>query len=90
MKHVSWPTKSQTTTYTVLVIVLSLFIAFYLGLFDWIFEHGLDALISEQGTDFDPSEHILDSQSEIDLLKNDVQNTDGLNVTPLELPTNSN
>ena len=37
MKHVSWPTRYQATMYTVLIIVISLFVAAYLGLFDWIF-----------------------------------------------------
>jgi len=34
LKHVSWPTQAQTTTFTVLVILISLFVAFLLGFFD--------------------------------------------------------
>jgi preprotein translocase subunit SecE len=37
MKHVSWPSKKQTTTYTILVIVISVILAYFLGLFDYIF-----------------------------------------------------
>ncbi|AKM84018.1 MAG: Preprotein translocase, SecE subunit [Candidatus Campbellbacteria bacterium GW2011_GWD1_35_49] len=37
MKHVSWPTKSQAVWYTIIVIVISLFVAFFLGFFDYIF-----------------------------------------------------
>lgn len=37
MKHVSWPTKKQTTIYTVLVIIVSILVAFYLGAFDRLF-----------------------------------------------------
>lgn len=37
MKHVSWPTKKQSLIYTLLIIAISLFVAAYLGLFDWIF-----------------------------------------------------
>jgi len=37
MKHVSWPTKSQSLWFTVIVIVLSILTALYLGLFDFIF-----------------------------------------------------
>jgi len=36
MKHVSWPTKNQAWGYTVLVIIISIFIAIYLGFFDWL------------------------------------------------------
>ncbi len=36
MKHVSWPTRTQTAVYTVLVFAISLFIALYLGFFDYI------------------------------------------------------
>jgi len=37
MKHVSWPTRKQTFTYTALVVLVSVFSAFYLGLFDHLF-----------------------------------------------------
>ncbi|TSC68265.1 MAG: hypothetical protein G01um101456_706 [Parcubacteria group bacterium Gr01-1014_56] len=37
MRHVSWPTRTQTIAYTVVVIVVSLGVALYLGLWDYIF-----------------------------------------------------
>lgn len=37
MKHVSWPTRRQTTVFTILVVIISLFIAAYIGLFDELF-----------------------------------------------------
>ena len=37
MKHVSWPTRRQTITYTVVVIAVSLGTAVYLGLLDYLF-----------------------------------------------------
>lgn len=37
MKHVSWPTRSQTIAYTLVVIAISLATAVYLGLWDYIF-----------------------------------------------------
>jgi preprotein translocase subunit SecE len=37
LKHVSWPSKSQTTMFTMLVIAISIIVAAYLGLFDYIF-----------------------------------------------------
>ena len=37
LRHVAWPTQMQTIVYTVLVIAISIFVAAYLGLFDYIF-----------------------------------------------------
>jgi preprotein translocase subunit SecE len=37
MKHVTWPTRSQAIYYTVVVILISLGTALYLGLLDYIF-----------------------------------------------------
>jgi preprotein translocase SecE subunit len=45
MKHVSWPTRKQTIFFTVLVILISLGVAAYLGLFDYLFSLGLKSLI---------------------------------------------
>lgn len=41
LRHVAWPTRFQTIVYTIIVILLSVFIALYLGLFDYIFTNGL-------------------------------------------------
>lgn len=37
LKHVSWPTRRQSAYFTILVIALSLFTAFFLGVFDTVF-----------------------------------------------------
>ena len=37
MRHVSWPTRRQTVAYTVVVIAVSLGVAAYLGLWDYLF-----------------------------------------------------
>ena len=37
MKHVSWPSRRLTAVYTVVVILVSLAVAVYLGLLDYIF-----------------------------------------------------
>ncbi|QQR64808.1 preprotein translocase subunit SecE [Candidatus Kaiserbacteria bacterium] len=42
MKHVSWPTNMQASTYTVLVVVISAVAAVYLGVFDFLFQQGLN------------------------------------------------
>lgn len=41
MRHVSWPTRTQTIIYTIVVIGVSLGVSFYLGLWDYV----LSALI---------------------------------------------
>ncbi len=42
MRHVSWPTNKQSVVYTVLVVVISVVVALYIGLFDFVFQRGLD------------------------------------------------
>ena len=38
MRHVSWPTRRQTITFTGVVIAVSLATAAYLGLLDFVFQ----------------------------------------------------
>lgn len=45
LKHVNWPSANQAALYTVLVIVISIFVALYLGVFDWVFSTLLDKFI---------------------------------------------
>lgn len=45
LEHVSWPTRRQTTAYTLLVIGISLFVAAYLGVFDALFTNISDMFI---------------------------------------------
>jgi len=47
MKHVSWPTKSQTIAFTSLVVVISVASAILLGLFDAGFKKALEFLLSK-------------------------------------------
>lgn len=44
-KHVSWPTRQQAIAFTIVVIVISLFVAFFLGFFDFLFQTGLSKII---------------------------------------------
>jgi preprotein translocase subunit SecE len=46
LKHVVWPTKKLTVIYTIVVVILSFLVAYFLGLFDFIFSTGLEKLIS--------------------------------------------
>lgn len=46
MKKVVWPNRETTTLFTIVVIVVSLFVAYYIGLFDFLFQnYGLRSLL---------------------------------------------
>jgi len=45
MKHVSWPTRKQTINYTILIVIVSVFAAIYLGLFDHLFTFIVDKFL---------------------------------------------
>ena len=45
LRHVAWPTRTQTVVYTVLVALISVAVALYLGLFDYIFTSGLTRIV---------------------------------------------
>ena len=46
LKHVTWPTKVQTISYTFIVVILSVLIAYFLGFFDFLFSRGLEKLLT--------------------------------------------
>ena len=46
LRHVAWPTQTQTIVYTVMVALLSVGVSLYLGLFDFLFTSGLARIIN--------------------------------------------
>lgn len=46
LKHVNWPTKQQALMYTVVVVIVSLLTALFLGLFDSLFAYIVRIIIS--------------------------------------------
>lgn len=46
LKKVTWPTKKETYNYTLLVMGVSLALALFLGALDFIFQKGLQLLVS--------------------------------------------
>ncbi len=46
LKHVVWPSKRQTIYYTLIVVLLSVSVAYLLGLFDYAFLQGLKNFLS--------------------------------------------
>ena len=45
-KHVTWPTRKQTIFFTIAVLAISVIIAYYLGLLDFLFGQGLNLLLT--------------------------------------------
>ena len=48
LRHVAWPTRTQTIVFTALVIGISLSLALYLGFFDFLFTSTLARLAGVQ------------------------------------------
>lgn len=46
LKHVNWPTRRQTFFYTLITIVLSVAVAYFLGFFDYLFSQGLGKILN--------------------------------------------
>ena len=46
LTHVSWPTQKQTIVYTATVILVSVFVSLFLGVFDFLFSRGLTFFIN--------------------------------------------
>lgn len=47
MKKVTWPTKKETYNYTLLVIGISIGVAIFLGILDYIFTIGFEFFITK-------------------------------------------
>jgi preprotein translocase SecE subunit len=45
LRHVAWPTRLQTVVYTIMVGAISIFVALYLGFFDFLFTSTLARLV---------------------------------------------
>jgi preprotein translocase subunit SecE len=46
LRQVSWPTRREAISYTILVIVISAIVALYVGAFDYLFSQGINNLIN--------------------------------------------
>ncbi|MEK7635161.1 MAG: preprotein translocase subunit SecE [Patescibacteria group bacterium] len=45
LSHVNWPSRKQSIIFSLIVIVISVLVAFFLGLFDFIFSRILNLFI---------------------------------------------
>jgi len=48
LKNITWPTRNLTIFYTITVIVVSLIVAYYLGLLDHIFKDSLNWILQHK------------------------------------------
>lgn len=55
LNHVAWPTRVQTLVFTFLVIALSVFIALYLGLADYLLTSGLGEVVEQYPGSAEPA-----------------------------------
>jgi preprotein translocase subunit SecE len=46
MKRVTWPSKQEIYGTTVMVILTTFLFAFYFGLCDWLFGHGIQKILN--------------------------------------------
>jgi len=46
MKLVKWPSVRHVQWFTVIVILVTFLVAYYLGFFDWLFGEGLKMLVA--------------------------------------------
>ncbi len=47
MQNVKWPTRKQTINFTIAVIVVSLVVAYYIGLLDFVFKTSLEKVLNK-------------------------------------------
>lgn len=45
LSHIKWPTRSEIVHFTIIVVVVTLAVAAFLGLFDYIFKTLLDIFV---------------------------------------------
>jgi preprotein translocase SecE subunit len=50
LNHVAWPTRAQTIVYTILVALISVGVALYLGVFDFVFTGALSRVVGSLST----------------------------------------
>ncbi len=45
LKHVSWPTRYQAIVFTIVVVLISIFVSLFLGFFDYLLKLVLEKFI---------------------------------------------
>jgi len=45
LNHVSWPTRRQAIAFTLVVVIISVFVSFFLGFFDYLLKLVLEKFV---------------------------------------------
>ncbi|MBU0597249.1 preprotein translocase subunit SecE [Patescibacteria group bacterium] len=83
MKKVVWPTKKQTTRYSIIVVALSLGVALFFGILDYVFNIGLEAIIRDEDSSITQEDNLPVETSLPDF------ELDGVETSPVEFQTKS-
>jgi preprotein translocase SecE subunit len=83
LRHVAWPTRTQTVVYTILVALISIGVAAYLGFFDFLFTTGLTRLVTSLPANSATTQQTTTSSSSAPLVQ-------GNGVTITSTPTDEN
>jgi len=76
LRHVAWPTQTQTIVFTALVVAISIFISAYLGFFDYLFTGILERVVNANtGT--------------TQVITPPAASTSPLTITPVSVPTST-
>jgi len=43
--HITWPKRNTVITFTIITIIVSFAVAYFMGLFDWLFSLGLSEYV---------------------------------------------
>jgi preprotein translocase SecE subunit len=67
LRHVAWPTQTQTIIYTLFVVGISVGLSLYLGFFDFLFTSSLKRVVENKGTVTAPIEQATTTPAPIEL-----------------------
>jgi len=81
LRHVAWPTQLQTIVYTILVALISVGVAAYLGLFDFLFTTGLTKIVSTAPAQTQTTQQATTTAPQVNFSVPNVQTTP-VNSTP--------
>ena len=84
LQYVAWPTRLQTIVYTILVILISIFVALYLGLVDFIFTTGLRNTLEVLPQQNTPTVQIATSTPQLTITQEPVSTTTPVIPTPTQ------
>jgi len=80
LRHVAWPTRTQTIVYSILVAAISVGVSLYLGLFDFLFTGGLKNALSVLPQNI-PTQEVQPSAT-----TTEDSTSSSVKVTPITLP----